>query len=80
MLGARTRLEREREDRIEAAWMIAGLSRVAKLPRLERLLGRESGKAVGPAAVGARLAALNKVLPTITQEEWRARVEASRGR
>jgi len=38
IFGARERLEREKQDRIELAWMTANLTRADKLPSLKSLL------------------------------------------
>lgn len=41
MEAARDRLQRDRDDRIELAWMVAALGRADRLPSLESLLDRQ---------------------------------------
>ena len=70
--GARKRLEREQSERVEAAWITAALTRSAKLPKLDKLLGIKA-RPRRPEEVKAQLAAISSVLPKITLAEWRAR-------
>lgn len=68
MAGARKRLEREREDRIEAAWLGSLLQRQKKLPSLKTLLSKP--KPLRGKEVLAMLRARTRNLPKRTWEQW----------
>lgn len=67
MDGVRERIKREAEDRVTQAWLIAKLSRVEKIPKLEWLLSKQDRD---PAFIVGRL---NALLPSITMQEYLAR-------
>lgn len=69
MQGARARIQREADQGKALAWLVAKLSRVDKIPPLERLL-RQEGEVVD---LEFRLGKMKAGLPTITMAEWRNR-------
>lgn len=73
MRGAADRLEDEHRNRAWLAWHVEALSRQKKLPDAEEFIGGKAGKVERGGDVALRLAALRAGLPTITQEQWRAK-------
>ncbi|WP_304615839.1 hypothetical protein [Paracoccus sp. (in: a-proteobacteria)] len=73
MRGASDRMERKHKSRAWLAWNVAGLTRVEKMPDFDAFISGDAGKVEKSAQTAMRLATLRASLPTITQEEWRAR-------
>ncbi|MBD9525206.1 hypothetical protein [Paracoccus sp. PAR01] len=69
MQGAAVRIQRDHDHAKAMAWLTAGLSRAAKMPKLDRLLQRD-GEIID---TGFRLSTIKAQLPVITMAEWAAR-------
>lgn len=73
MRGAADRMEDEHRNRSWLAWHVEALSRQKVLPDAVKFISGKGGKVEPSGDVGLRLAALRASLPSITQEQWRAR-------
>jgi hypothetical protein len=73
MRGASDRMDGEQRDRAWLAWHVEALSRQKTLPDAAKFIAGDAGKVERGGDVVLRLATLRASLPTITQEQWRAK-------
>ena len=73
MRGAEARFDREHKNDAWLAWHVEALRRSEKLPPFDKFVEGKAGRVEESGQTAIRLAVLRAQLPTITQEQWRAR-------